>query len=61
GKNDKGELVPTGEYTVKIEVVREHGTYQLYSQDIQVNNKKASFVLTPNTEVAAASIEIKKL
>jgi FAD:protein FMN transferase len=61
GKNDKGEYVPTGEYTVKIEVVREHGTYQLYNQDIKVNNKKNKFELAPNTEVAAASIEIKKL
>lgn len=60
GKDDKGELVKTGTYTINIEVAREHGTYQLITQDIKVNNKENNIVLTPNTEVAAASIEVKK-
>jgi sulfur carrier protein ThiS len=60
GKDDKGEYVKTGNYTINIEVVREHGTYQLITQEIKINNKVNKIELTANTEVAAASIELKK-
>jgi FAD:protein FMN transferase len=60
GKNDKGEYVKEGTYTVNIEVVREHGTYQLITQDIKINNKASKFKLPANPEVASASLEIKK-
>ena len=60
GKDDKGELVKTGKYNIYIEVAREHGTYQIISQEVKVNNKDAHFELSANTEVASASIEVKK-
>ena len=60
GKDDKGEYVKTGNYTINIEVVREHGTYQLITQEIKINNKVNKIELAANTEVAAASIELKK-
>jgi thiamine biosynthesis lipoprotein ApbE len=60
GKDDKGEFVKTGNYTINIEVVREHGTYQIITQEIKVNNKESKIELAANTEVASASIEIKK-
>ncbi len=34
GKDDKGNLVKQGSYTIYIEAAREHGTYQLMSQEI---------------------------
>lgn len=60
GKNDKGEYVKEGTYTVNIEVVREHGTYQLITQEIKINNKASKIKLPANAEVASASLEIKK-
>jgi FAD:protein FMN transferase len=59
GKDDQGNLVKQGTYTVQIEVAREHGTYQLMSQEI--TPKKAQLIDLPgNTEVAAASLEYRK-
>ena len=60
GKDDKGEMVKTGNYTIHIEVAREHGTYQIISQEIKINNKELQLDLPANTEIAAASIEVKK-
>ena len=40
GKDDAGNLVPEGIYTVYIEAAREHGTHQLMSQEINI--KKAT-------------------
>jgi FAD:protein FMN transferase len=60
GKDDKGEYVKNGTYTVHIEVAREHGTYQLISQEVKINNKTSKIELAPNAEVASASLEVKK-
>jgi hypothetical protein len=60
GKNDDGALVPEGNYTVYIEVAREHGTYQLLKQEVSCKNKPQQFTLKPNEEVASASVEYKK-
>jgi FAD:protein FMN transferase len=60
GKNEEGVLVPEGNYTVYIEVVREHGTYQLTKQEVSCKNKPQQFTLKHNEEVASASVEYKK-
>lgn len=60
GKTDEGEYVKQGLYTINIEVAREHGTYQIITQEIKVNNKASKIDLAGNTEVASASLEIKK-
>lgn len=60
GKDDEGNYVKKGEYTVHIEVVREHGTYQLISQEIKLQNKQAQIELPANAEVASASLEYRK-
>jgi len=60
GKSDDGEFVKNGSYIVNIEVAREHGSYQLITQEIKVNNKASKIELASNTEVASASLEIKK-
>jgi len=61
GKDDKGNLVKTGKYTIYIEVAREHGTYQIINQEVKINNKELQIELPSNTEVASASIEVKKV
>jgi len=60
GKDDKGVEVKNGMYTVYIEVVREHGTYQLMSHEIKVGQAPFKFDLGSNAEVSAASLEYKK-
>ncbi len=59
GKDDKGNLVKQGTYTVYIEAAREHGTHQLMSQE--VTPKKPQHIDIPgNTEVASASLDYRK-
>ncbi|MGZ3763759.1 MAG: DUF2271 domain-containing protein [Mucilaginibacter sp.] len=59
GKDDKGNLVKQGTYTIFIEAAREHGTYQLMNQEITV--KQAQHIdIGGNTEIAAASLEFRK-
>lgn len=60
GKDDKGKLVKAGAYTVYIEIVREHGTYQIISKQMKFNGKAAKIQLTPNTELASASLDYRK-
>lgn len=60
GKDDDGNIVENGKYIINIEVAREHGTYQLITQQVDVKNKTQKIDLSPNTEVASASIEVKK-
>ena len=60
GKDDKGNYVKPGKYTIFIEAAREHGTYQLISQEMNFNAKTAQVTLTGNAEVASASLDYKK-
>lgn len=59
GKDDKGNLVKKGTYTVYIEAAREHGTYQLMKQEF-TTNKAQHIDLTGNVEVASASLDYQK-
>lgn len=60
GKNDNGELVKAGKYTVYIEAAREHGTHQLMSSEMNFNGSAQSINLNGNVEIAAASLDYKK-
>jgi thiamine biosynthesis lipoprotein ApbE len=60
GKNDKGDYVKKDTYTIMLEVAREHGTYQLMTQEIDFNKKIKPITLTPNVEVASASLDYQK-
>jgi thiamine biosynthesis lipoprotein len=59
GKDDKGNLVKQGAYTIYIEAAREHGTYQLMSQEI-TPKRPQHIDLTGNIEVASASLDYRK-
>jgi FAD:protein FMN transferase len=59
-KDDKGNSVPPGKYTVYIEAAREHGTYQLIQQEIDCRNKSHVIQMKGNIEIASASLEFKK-
>lgn len=58
-KDDKGNPLPPGKYTVYIEAAREHGTYQLIKKEIDCRNKSQVIQLPGNTEIASASLEYK--
>jgi thiamine biosynthesis lipoprotein len=60
GKNDKGELVKRGAYTIMIEVAREHGTYQLITKEIDFTKNLKPITLPGNVEVASASLDYVK-
>jgi thiamine biosynthesis lipoprotein len=60
GKDDQGNFVKPGKYTVKIEAAREHGTYQLMRQEIDWNESPKLINLTGNIEIASASLDYRK-
>lgn len=59
GKDDQGNFVKQGTYTVYIEAAREHGTHQLMRQEITVK-KPQHYDLAGNTEISAASLDYRK-
>ncbi len=60
GKDDKGEYVKPGKYTLKIEASREHGTYQLMRQDIEWNDAPQQITIPGNVEIAAVTLDYRK-
>ena len=60
GKNDEGNFVEPGTYIVYIEAAREHGTYQLITQEIDLRGKPNQINLKGNVEIASASIDYRK-
>lgn len=60
GKDDKGEFVKPGKYTIKIEASREHGTYQLMRQEIVCDETPKKIDLAGNVEIASASLDYRK-
>lgn len=61
GKDNAGKPVKAGTYTVYIEVAREHGTYQLMKQDIDVAGTAKKIDLPGNIEVASASLDYHRV
>ncbi|MBO9674882.1 MAG: DUF2271 domain-containing protein [Sphingobacteriaceae bacterium] len=61
GKDDSGKLVKAGNYTVFIEVAREHGTYQVIAKEMKFTGSAQKVELTPNTELASASLDYRKI
>jgi len=60
GKNDKGEYVKKGLYTVMVEVAREHGTHQIMTEEMDFTQTPKPAKLSGNTEVEGASFEYVK-
>lgn len=61
GKNEQGEYVKADTYTVYIEVVREHGGYELLKQVIECKKKPQQFTLKGSEELNGATVEYKKI
>ena len=59
GRDDKGNLLPQGSYTVYMEAAREQGTHQLMSKEIIIQ-KPQHIDMAGGTEIAAASLDYRK-
>lgn len=60
GKDDQGQKVKQGVYTVYVEAAREHGTYQILKKQVAVNGKPARVALGSNVEIASASLDYRR-
>lgn len=61
GKDDFGNPVKAGKYTVMIEAVREHGSYQLMHQDMDFNGTPKQFQLPGDVEIASTTLDYHKI
>jgi thiamine biosynthesis lipoprotein ApbE len=60
GKDDHGEPLATGTYTVCIEAAREHGTYQIIRKEVGIADTPFAEDLKGNVEIKSASIEYRR-
>jgi len=61
GKDNKGVPVKPGKYTVFVEASREHGSYDLLRQEIDLTAGPKQFPLAGGTEIASAGIHVKRI
>jgi hypothetical protein len=59
GKDDAGQYVNQGNYTVIIEAAREHGSYQLMKQSMKFDDKAKAASFAGNEEISAAKLNFK--
>lgn len=61
GKDDRGKPLKPGKYTLFIEVAREHGTYQIIRQPLELGATPIETTqLKTNVEIKSASFEYRK-
>jgi FAD:protein FMN transferase len=61
GRDNAGKPVSAGTYTVCIEASREHGTYQIIRQDIDLSGVAKHLVLPGGTEISAATLDYQQV
>ncbi len=61
GKDNDGKPVKNGKYTVCLEVVREHGTYQFMKQEMDMTGTPKVVTFPANTEVVSSSFDYHEL
>ena len=49
-----------GRYTVNIEAAREHGTYQIIRQEVELDGKPKQFQMSGNQELSSATIDYRR-
>ena len=60
GRDNAGNPVKAGKYSVLIETAREHGTYQIIRGEMDFNGTAAKLELKANPEVSSASLDYHK-
>jgi len=61
GKDNAGNAVKPGTYTVLLECVREHGTYQLIRQEMRFTGAAQHFDFKPGSELGPVSFDYRKV
>ena len=61
GKDNAGKTVPAGKYTIFIEAAREHGTYQIIRQEMDLPSPSKHVDLAGGTEISGASIDYQQV
>jgi thiamine biosynthesis lipoprotein len=61
GRDDFGNVVKAGKYSVMIEAAREHGSYQLMHQEMDFNGSPRQFQLPGDVEIASATLDYHKI
>ena len=57
GKSDSGEKLEKGEYTIHIEVVREHGGRNYLRQKVMLGSENVSYQLKPTEETGEITLD----
>lgn len=57
GFDDNGEPLPPGTYTLHIEAAREHGTYQIIREKLELGDKKFELDLKGNEEIKSVRVK----
>ncbi len=60
GKNDLGQPVGPGKYTLMIEAAREHGTYQVIRKDVNLPTEPFTEELKGNVEIKSATVGYRR-
>jgi thiamine biosynthesis lipoprotein ApbE len=60
GKDDRGQLVSKGKYTLLVDSAREHGTYQHMRKSLDLSDRPISEELTGNEEIGSAKVEYRR-
>ncbi len=60
GKDDHGQPVKPGTYTLYLEAAREHGTYQLMKHEFSVGGTEFTAAVKGNEEIKGATLEYRR-
>ncbi len=60
GKDDRGQQLGAGQYTVSIEAAREHGTYQIIQKSVTLAKEPFLEELKGNVEIKSATIAYRR-
>lgn len=61
GKDDQGQVVPVGTYTLNVEAAREHGTYQIIKHKLELGKDEFEKSLDGNVEIKAVKVNYRGL
>ncbi|MFA6276560.1 MAG: DUF2271 domain-containing protein, partial [Pedobacter sp.] len=60
GKDDKGNLVPQGKYTIMIESAKEHGTDEIIRQPLELKKAAKKVTNAGNVEISNVTFDFYK-
>ena len=60
GRDDRGNVVAQGNYSIAIEAAREHGTYQILRSDVTLGSKPFTKELEGNIEIKGARLAYRR-